>query len=119
MQPFVGKMAQVVVQIHAIGRGKQRQEVFAQREREIAAFGDFLAVLQRFGDVGEAGSKIGGGKKMLAGGKVVRAFGVDQRPAACDAHASIVGFVVFALQELGGMGGNHRQLQGLGDFQAA
>ena len=56
---------------------------------------------------------------MLAGGEVVRAFGVNERPAACDAHASIVGFVVALLQKLGGMGGNHGQLQGLGDFQAA
>ena len=78
-----------------------------------------MAVLQGFGDVGKAGGKIGGGKEVLAGGEVVRAFGVNERPAACDAHAGIVGFVVFALQKLGGMGGDHGQLQGLGDFQAA
>ena len=75
--------------------------------------------MQGFGDVGKARGKIGGGEEVLAGGKVVRAFGVDERPAACDAHARVVGFVVALLQKLGGMGGNHGQLQGLGDFQAA
>ena len=118
-QPFVGKVAQIVVQIHAFGRGEQRQKVFAQCEREVAAFGDFRAVGQCAGNIGKAALDFFGGGKILAGHEIVRTFGIVQRPTARNAHADIVRLIIFALQKLHGMGGDDGQILRGGNFQAA
>ena len=83
-------MGEVVVQAHAVGRGKLRQEIFAQREREVAALGDFHRVLQCFGQIGKTGGHLFRRSKILAGHKLARAAFVRQHPAAGNAYARIV-----------------------------
>ena len=83
-------MGEVVVQAHAVGRGELRQEVFAQREREVAALGDFHRVLQCLGQIGKAGGHLFRRSKILAGHKIARAAFVRQYPAAGNTHARIM-----------------------------
>ena len=53
VESLVRSLANVIVQAHAGRRGEVRQAVLAQGEFEVAAFGDFDAVLQRLRQVGE------------------------------------------------------------------
>ena len=52
-QPLVGGMTQVIVDPHAVGRGKVRQEVGPQLHVDIATPGDFHGIFQRLGQVAE------------------------------------------------------------------
>ena len=112
-------MHQVIVQAHARGRGKIGQEVFAQGNGEIAAFGNFHAVGQRGGNIGKTRRHFCRGGEILAGGKIVRAAFVGQHIASGNAHPRFVCLEVVAIQKLGWMGGHHRQIQGRRQLQAA
>ena len=90
-----------------------------QREGEVAAFGDFNGVLQRFGYVGKALGHHFGRHKILAVAEFARPFFISQYPAFGNANARFVGGKIVFLQKLGRVGGDHRQVQFASQFQAA
>ena len=119
LQAFVGKLGQIIVERHAVGRGEQQQKVFTQRKCEIAAFGDFHRILQSFGQVGETLRHLLRRGEILARSEFVRAFFVGQHPAAGNTHPRFVGAEVFLVEKLGRMGGDYGQIKLRRDLQAA
>ena len=119
LQALIGKQAQIIIERHAVGRGKLRQKVFAQRDVDIAALGDFHRILQRFGQIGKALGHHLGRHEKLARRKFVRALFIRQHPAAGNAHPRFVRFEIIGVGKLRRMRGHHGQIERGGNLQAA
>ena len=119
LQALVGQFHQIIVQRQAVGRREQGQEVFAQRDMDIAAFGDFHRVFQGFGQVGETLQHRFRRNEKLARRKIARTFLVRQHPAARDAHPRLVRIEIIAAHKLRRMRRHHRQTQLLRQLHAA
>ena len=118
-QTLIGQHAQIIIQRHTFGRGEIRQEILAQFQFHITAFGNFQRIGQCGRQIGKTLRHLFRAREILAIGKIMRPLVVRQHPAAGNAHTGIVRCEVFALQKLGRMGRHHRQIQLLRQAHAA
>ena len=119
LQTFVRTLPHVVVETHAVRRRKIGQLALAEFQREVAALGDFDAVGQRLGQVGEQFRHFVRRLEILLGGERPRTARIAQHHALGDAHARLVRLEIVRREELDRMGGHRRQIQRRADVQQA
>ena len=110
-QTLIGQHAQIIIQRHTFWRRKIRQEILAQFQFHITAFGNFQRIGQCGRQIGKTFRHFFRAREILAVGKIMWPLVVRHHPAAGNAHTGIVRCEVFALQKLGRMGRHHRQIQ--------
>ena len=108
LQTLVGEFHQIIIQRQAVRSREERQEVFAQCDVQIAAFGNFYRVFQGFGQIGKTFGHGFRRNEKLARRKIARTFFVRQYPAACDAHTRLVRVEIIAAHKLGWMRCHYR-----------
>ena len=118
-QTLIGQHAQIIIQRHTFWRRKIRQEILAQFQFHITAFGNFQRIGQCGRQIGKTFRHFFRAREILAVGKIMWPLVVRHHPAAGNAHTGIVRCEVFALQKLGRMGRHHRQIQLLRQVHAA
>ena len=111
LQPGQRQLARIVVEAHALGRGKERQLRLAKHELEVAAARDLNGIGQRHRHVGEELGHLRAGLEVLLRGVVPGAARVGQGVALGDAHARLVRGVVAGREKLDRVRGHHRQLE--------
>ena len=119
LQALVREFHQIIIQRQAVWRREQGQEVFAQCDVQITAFGNFHRVFQGFGQVGETLQHRFRWNEKLARREIARTFLVRQHPAARDAHPRLVRVEIVAAHKLRRMRRHHRQTQFLRQLHAA
>ncbi len=115
-QPLLTDLAEVFGFGHAVRNRELRQVVLAQRQRHIAAFGDFHRVGDGGGDVGEQFRHFLRRAQILLRAVMLGAFGVSQHVATVDADAGFVrGKITFG-DKTHVVGGDHWQVMGKREF---
>lgn len=110
LEAFEGSVPQVVVDTHAIGRGKVRQEVLAQLHLDVAALGDLHGVLQRLGEVAEQLGHFRRRLQVLLVRIGARPPRIVESPSLADADAGLVGLEVFLPDEAHVVGRHQRRI---------
>ena len=108
LQALVGQLDQIIIQRQAVRSREERQEVFAQCDMDIAAFGNFHRVFEGFRQIGETFGHGFRRNEKLARREIARTFLVRQYPAASDAHPCFVCVEIIAAHKLGRMRRYHR-----------
>ena len=113
-QPLVGGVAQVLVDVHAVGGREIRQEVLAQLHFDVAAPGDFHRVLDGVRQVAEQLGHLLGRLQVLLVAVLARTARIIQGAAFADAHAGLVGGEIVLLEEAHVVGGHDRRTAAIG-----
>ena len=119
LQTLVGQFHQIIVQRQAVRGREERQEVFAQCDVQITAFGNFYRVFQGFRQIGETFGHGFRRNEKLARREIARTFFVRQYPAACNTHPRLVRVEIVAAHKLCRMRRHHWQTQFLSQLHAA
>ena len=122
LQPALQPLGRAQAQLLGLGApggdGEGRQDRLALRRHEGAAAGDDERVVDRLRQVGEQGAHLGGGLEVVLGRQAAALLLADIG-AAGDAEQRVVRLEHGAVGEEGVVGGDQRQVVGIGEIDQA